>query len=77
MIYHKIKYEKDLKKWLWDALNETYNLRQKYDLSQNQIWKRFEKMTQSILFLTSFKVPDIVLKTYSVKGKTLTCIFYF
>ena len=34
-------------------------------------------MTQSILFLTSFKVPDIVLKTYSVKGKTLTCIFYF
>ena len=22
------------------------------------------------------KVPDIVLKTFSVKGKTLTCIFY-
>ena len=22
------------------------------------------------------KVPDIVLKTFSVKGKTSTCIFY-
>ena len=56
--------------------NETYNLRQKYDLSQNQIGKRFEKMTLSIVFLTNLKVPNIVLKRYSVKGKTLTCIFY-